>query len=614
MPVRRAVVAAASAATIALPLLSPTAAADSRSSEVSGIASDPARSGAAARTGDDCKEGAGRQSMVAAAHPAAALAGCRVLLAGGSAIDAAVAVQAVLTVVEPQSSGLGGGSLLTYYDADSRKTHLFDGLAASGKRVTAGLSVPTEDERRRHGIDAFDSSVDYSARAVGVPGTPAVLDQVHSRYGKLGWNRLFEDAVSLSAKGFPVARYLHDTLSSSNAATPGCAYPDLRKVFCDGDTPKPVGATVRNPELADVLREVRDGGAAAFYSPRGRIAPAIVNRLHAGAFDPTADERGPAVIPSQLTLGDFTDYRPAERKPLCTKTLAHTLCTAPPPASGGLTLTNLLRIAEAKGITKYAPNSDDYAHFAIEASRVAGVDSRAHVGDPDYDDVPLEKLTDPAYVAERAAEIKPDTALHPVTPGSTDPGSSDHTSQISIVDAQGNALSMTTTVNQNFGSRVMARGMVLNNVATNFSSAGARVNAMEPGKRPRTSIAPSIVFDNDGRVDLVVGAAGGGPIPDYIAQTVLGVISYGEDPAKAISRPHVSGQARVANCAGVPDVASDVEAGTSAESLLPALKQRRHPCARATTLRSGLAAVGVTEEGTLHGAADPRRDGVAFGQ
>ncbi|WP_030267375.1 gamma-glutamyltransferase [Streptomyces violens] len=207
MPVRRAVVAAASAAAIALPLLMPTAAAGSPSALASGLASDPTGSGTeptarepaatgssapfgagpyASRSGDDCREGTGRQLMVAAAHPAAALAGCKVLLAGGSATDAAVAVQAVLTVVEPQSSGLGGGSLLTYYDARSRKTHFFDGLAAAGQRVTAGLSVPTEDERRRHGIDAFDSSVDYSARAVGVPGTPAVLDQVHSRGGGRG--------------------------------------------------------------------------------------------------------------------------------------------------------------------------------------------------------------------------------------------------------------------------------------------------------------------------------------------------------------------------------------------------------------------------------------------
>ncbi len=559
--------------------------------------------------------------MVAAANPAAALAGCRVLVAGGSAADAAVAVQAALAVVEPQSSGLGGGSMITYYDAASGRTRFFDGLAAAGATVTAGLTVPTAEEQAG-GVRAFDSGVDYSARAAAVPGTPAVLGLLHEKFGRLGWNRLFDDAITLSGQGFEVAPYLHDALSDSGAVTPSCRYPGLRALFCDGDRPKPAGAAVRNPELAQTLRELRDGGATAFYDPRGRIAPTIVAGLRGGVLDPTADESGPAVVPSLLDLRDFADYRAVERRPLCSDVLRHRLCTAPPPASGGLTLTGLLDIAAANGITGFAPDSPEYAHLAIEASRLAGVDSRAYVGDPGYDDVPLRGLTDPGYRAARAAEVKPDAAGHPVLPGVPDgaparisdpAGGRDSTSQISIVDAGGNAVSMTTTVNLNFGSRVLAGGVVLNNAATNFSAAGAEVNAMAAGKRPRTSIAPSIVFGASGEPRLVAGAAGGGPIPDYVAQTVLGVLGYGEDPLRAVSRPHVSGQARAEDCAGIPDVRSDVEAGTAAEGLLPALRERHHPCAKATTLRSGLAAVEVTDSHGLRGAADPRRDGTVYG-
>ncbi|MCP2164140.1 gamma-glutamyltranspeptidase / glutathione hydrolase [Goodfellowiella coeruleoviolacea] len=561
--------------------------------------------------------------MVAAANPAAVLAGCQVLLAGGSAVDAAVAVQAVLAVVEPQSSGLGGGSLLTHYDAATRTTRVYDGLAESGRRVTAGLGVPTAWEQRRYGVAEFDSGVDHSARAVGVPGTLAALELAHREHGSRPWRSLFDTAITLADAGFPVAPYLHDVLANASTVTPSCAYPDLRALFCDGDQPKPVGARVRNPELAGVLREVRDGGAAAFYSPTGDIAPAIVRRLHAGAFDATADEHGPAVIPSLLTVADFAAYRAVRRDPVCTAVLAHTLCTAPPPATGGLTLTALLAMAQARGVTGFAPDSAEYAHLVVEASRLAGVDSRAHVGDPDVEPVPVAGLTDPGYLAARAALISPDSANHPVLPGHPDgaparvavdaAGGGDTTSQISVVDARGDALAMTTTVNLNFGSRVLARGIVLNNVATNFSAEGAEVNAMAPTKRPRTSIAPTIVFDRAGQPRLVVGAAGGGPIPDYVAQTVLGVLGYGRSPLAAISAPHVSGQTRVADCGGSADVASDVEAGTGlTQPLLAALTARNHPCARAVPLRSGLAAVEVTGQ-TLLGAADPRRDGTALG-
>ncbi|GAA4837946.1 gamma-glutamyltransferase family protein [Saccharopolyspora rosea] len=552
----------------------------------------------------------GERFMVAAAHPLAVEAGCEVLRRGGSAADAAVAVQAVLTVVEPESSGFGGGSLITYWDARTRRTEFLDGLAQAPAEVTADLHTPTERERREHGVDRFDDSVDYTGRAVGVPGTVRVLDLLHDRHGTTPWPALFTDARRAALDGFAISPYLHDALRE------GCAYPDIRARYCDGTSPKPVGARVTNRDAAGVLGEVAAGGADAFYDPHGTIAPAIVRRAAAGPFQPRPDEHGPAVVPSLLTVRDFADYRARERPPLCGEVVEHRVCTAPPPASGGLTLLNTLSLAERHGITDHKPNSPDYAHLAIEASRLSGVDSRAHVGDPAFTHVPVAALRDPAYLDGRAARISPDSAVHPVRPGlapGRDAGDGhDTTSQVSIVDGRGNALSMTTTVNLWFGSRLEARGIVLNNAQTNFGTPGSP-NRVEPSKRPATSMAPTLAFDPSGTPRLVTGSAGGGPIPDYVAQSLLGVLSYGMNPQDALNAPHLSGQRRKADCGGEPDVASDVERGTTAESLLPALTARHHPCPAATELRSGATAVERTEDGTFLGAADDRRDGVAMG-
>lgn len=583
----------------------------------------PLTTGQLFRSAERCEGSAGGKYMSVAANPAAAMAGCKVLAKGGTVIDAAVAVQAALTVVEPQASGLGGGSLLTYFDKRTMKTHIFDGLAAAGQNVTASLSTPTEDEKALHGVTAFNSSVDYTARAVGVPGTLAALDQAHQRFGNTRWKKLFDDSITLAEQGFPLAPYTQYILAGQ-ATTPLCTYPDVKAIYCDGNVPKATGATVTNPELAGLLKEVRDGGSEAFYDAKGKIAPAIVAKLTSGQFDPTADAQGPAVIPSLLTVNDFATYKSIERDPLCTKRLGQQLCTTPAPSVGGTAVTNMLAMAELNGITNHAPDTADYAHLMIEASRIAGTDARAYIADPRYDGAPPVALTSDDYNASRAALIKPDSSVHPVTPGvpantgvpalAGAGAAHDDTSQIAIVDMYGNALSMTTTVNQNFGSRVLARGMVLNNASTNFSAAGSAINEMEPNKRPRTTIAPSIVFNEAGKVASVVGSAGGTPIPDYIAQAILGMSVYGESPAQALARPHISGQARVANCAGIEDAASDVEAGTTATNFLPALNERAAPCARAVTLRSGAGAIKVTTGGQLEGAADPRRDGAAFGR
>ncbi|SMX81470.1 gamma-glutamyltransferase family protein [Brevibacterium aurantiacum] len=572
-------------------------------------------------TGPACADQDAEHFMAVAANPDAAKAGCRILAGGGTAIDAAIAIQASLTVVEPQSSGLGGGALLTYYDSDTSTTTVFDGLSATGSTTTDSLTTPTRRESRTHGIDQFPGAVYRSSRAVGVPGVTAALDAAHKKYGRKAWNTLFDDSIKQAKSGFELAPGTANVVGGKSPI-PTCSYPDIGAIFCDGEQPKSAGTTTTNPQLADLLEEIRDGGADAFYDPNGTIAPRIVARLQAGRFDPTDDDGDPAVIPSLLTAEDFGDYRAIERKPICRKALNRELCTAPPPSLGGTSLLNLLQIADDKNIGSHDMNSADYAQIMIESSRLSGVDGRTYTGDPAFDGRPPLDLASADYAQERAQSVHLGSSNHPVQPGRADGGTpptidpkdpQDQTSQIVVVDADGDALSMTTTVNADFGSRVMARGMILNNANGNFSSANSSVNEMEPGKRPRTTIAPTVGFDAQGSPRIVVGSAGGAPIHDYIAQAILGIETYDLSPAEALARPHLSGQKRVQNCDGQPDYASVVERNTAVEGLLLQLKNRGAPCAQSATLHSGTGVISVTDNGTLRGAADPRRDGAALG-
>jgi gamma-glutamyltranspeptidase/glutathione hydrolase len=555
--------------------------------------------------------------MVAAANPLAAEAGCRVLAGGGTAVDAAVAVQMVLAVVEPQSSGLGGGTVINYFDRASGRVEFYDGLAAAPGAVTEGLRTPTAEEADELGVDSFGAAVTFTGRAVGVPGTVAVLEHAHQAYGRAPWRDLFIPAVDLAQDGFAMPPYLHDTMSDAAGALTRCRYPDLAARYCADGAPIPVGGTVRNTDLAAVLREVGDGGAAAFYDPAGTIAPAIVERAARGPYQLASDEDGPAVIPSLMTAADLAGYRAATREPLCHAVLDRRVCTAAPPSFGGVSLLQQLELLERAGVAAMAPESLMRVHYSIEASRLAQFDRREYVGDPDFSRIPVDGLLAEDYLDGRFALLSPTAAVQRVAPGRPG-GDEGTTSHVSIVDSAGNALSMTTTINSSFGAQMEARGVVLNNVQENFTrpdsiSPGQPVNGMAPGKRPRTSMAPTIAFGAGGGLDLVVGAAGGGAIPDYVVQTTLGVLVDGLDPQAAINQGHWSGQQIASDCAGVVGPRSELEAGTAAADLLDGLHQMRHPCARATQLRSGLTAIDVNAHGVMWGAADKRRDGAAIG-
>ena len=581
----------------------------------------------------------GRRFMIATAHPLATRAGCNILEAGGSAIDAAIAAQAVLAVVEPQSSGLAGGAAITYWDAAHHRVRFFEGLSGAPLHVTDDLRAPTEDDLGACGLSigqSFSSRVDVTGRAFGVPGALRVLDQVHRRFGRKAWNELFEAAIDLAEDGFPMPPYLHTVMSANTDGLARCQYPDLRALYCNGDTPKDIDALITNPSLAEVLREVQDGGAKVFYDPQGTIAPAIVDRVTTGTCQPEHDTSNPiaqpAFIPSLVTVDDFADYRARERDPLCRSVLEHTVCSSPPPTFGGVTLLYILELLQRGHVQQWTPGSLEQAHLFIEASRLAQFDRRQYIGDPDFNYNPIDGLLDEDYLNARFALFSPVQAITQIgfgnPPGGIEPppsqsigvDSEDHdtTSHISIVDTRGNALSMTTTINSNFGNQMVARGMSLNNVQTNFTrpdsiSPGNPVNIMEPHKKARTSIAPTLVFDQRKHLKLVVGAAGGGAIPDYVAQTIIGILAYRMDPREAIQQDHVSGQEITSNCGGVIGPRSEIEADTASAALLDDLRALGHPCARTTDLQSGLTAIQI-QHGLLRGAADPRRDGDALGE
>lgn len=528
-------------------------------------------------------------AMVAAANPLAAAAGRDILQRGGSVVDAAIATQMVLTVVEPQSSGLGGGSLLMIWNQQDATLAALDGLASAPMHTTASLRTDTDGQL----LPLKD--VARLGRSVAVPGTVRVLALAHQRYGRLPWETLFQAGITAAEKGFPMSPYLHDSL----ATIPNLANdPAIRAVFFDADGKVlPVGATLRNPQLADALRLVAADPQAI---NQGALTADILAATAAGKY------------PSLMRREDLAHYQPVERSPLCAGFMAWRVCTFPPPSSGGVAVLQQLSLLEQHKIGTLAPASGAAEHLLIDSARVAHADRRAYLGDPDHVKVPVRQLINADYLKQRSALIS-ERAAQNIRPGELpgwaapkggDAPGTTQTSQIAIVDAQGNALSMTTTINLNFGSWLMPHGFFLNNAMTNFSSpmgATPSPNAMAPGKRPATSMAPTLVFDKHNQLVLVVGSAGGGFILDYIAQAIVGTLAWGLSPLDALSLPHVAGNTG----------RSQVEKDQLSAAVIDQLTGRGHKLEH-VRMRSGAAAIRVAPQG-VQGAADPRRDGAALG-
>jgi len=533
--------------------------------------------------------------MVVAAHPLAAEAGRAILAKGGSAADAAVAVQAMLNVVEPQSSGIGGGAFALYWDAATRRLTSFDA------RETAPLAA---DETYWLGPDGepvawWDAVV--GGRSVGVPGALKLMETLHERFGRTPWADLLAPAIATAARGFEISPRLAGAIAEAKEDKLDL-FPAARTFFFNTDgSPKAEGTVLRNPDLAETLRLIAAEGAAPFYA--GAIADDIVAAVRTEAN------------PGILTREDLARYRVVERAPVCVAYRVHEVCGMGPPSSGGMTVAQILGMLESFDLPAMGPGPAA-DHLFIEAAKLAYADRDLYIADSDFVRMP-KGLLNRAYLAERSRLIDPDAVTAKATAGAPPwdeaelrapqlqperPG----TSHFVIRDAQGNAISMTTSIETGFGSRVMTRGFLLNNQLTDFSRAPAAdgapiANRVEGGKRPRSSMAPTIVL-RDGAPELLIGSPGGSRIITYVARATIAILDWGMSPAEAVAMPHVVNR----------NGATEVEEGPEAEARAAALRALGHEV-KIADLNSGLHALLIGPDG-LTGAADPRREGVALGE
>ncbi len=556
------------------------------------------RSSPETATGEQTHELAtAKRHMVSAANALAAEAGREMLRAGGSAIDAAIATQLVLNLVEPQSSGIGGGAFILYWDKAKAELKVYDG------RETAPASA-TPDRFLVDGKPMPFNMAVLSGLSVGVPGLVRLLEDVHKQHGKLAWAKLFEPAIRLAEGGFEISQRLHVLLRLDGAES---FVPAARRYFfTDGGSALPIGHRLRNPEFAATLRAIAAGGANAFYE--GPIAQAVVDAVAAA---PTA--------PGGMTLDDLKNYRVKERPPLCVSYRAHEVCGVGPPSSGGPTVAQTLKLIEPLdiGSTPGAALNAWAVHLITEAEKLAFADRNKYIGDPDFVAVP-DGLLDDAYMAERRKLIDPQRAADKPKAGEP-PGLKRQsfgvdvtieragTSHISIIDAAGNAVSMTTTIEGGFGSHNWAAGFLLNNELTDFSfvpvdAAGQPVaNAVAPGKRPRSSMAPTIVFDTQRNVEAVLGSPGGSRIILYVLKTLVALLDWGLDAQQAADLTNFGSQG-----SGL-----EIELDWAAVPLGLTLRPLGHRIVP-SLMNSGIHIV-MRRDGRLEGAADARREGAALG-
>ena len=534
-------------------------------------------------------------ALVSSADARASEAGREMLAAGGSAADAALATMLTLTVVEPQSSGIGGGGFFVYHDAASGEIVTIDGRETAPAAAQPGRFLGNTGEPRPF------AGVVPGGLSVGVPGNIALAAEAHRRFGKLPWAQLFEPAIRLAEDGYEVSAWLASALASHDPGWDN--FPGTRALYSIDGRLARRGEILRNPELAALLREVAAGGPDAFYA--GTTARAIVGAV-----------RGAAVNPGDMTEGDLAAYRAREREPVCVAYRVYRLCGMGPPSAGATTVFAIMGMLEGFDLKTMGRDNVMSWHVIAEAMRLAYADRDAYVADPAFSRVPVHGLLDADYLASRAALIRPERSMGRAEPG-VPPGLNEPhgaqsaiehpaTTHLVVADREGNAVSMTTSIEFVFGSKIFVNGYLLNNQMTDFSlepvdAAGRPVaNRVEAGKRPRSSMSPMLVF-KDERPVLAVGAPGGSAIINYVAKTLVGALLWGMDIQAAIELPNMGSRNR----------ATEIERGTKLTATAATLKAMGHEV-REVDFPSGLHGVMWTPDG-LEGGADPRREGHAMG-
>ena len=538
----------------------------------------------------------GKKFMVSAANPYASKAGYSMLEQGGSAVDAAIATELVLTLVEPQSSGIGGGTFMLHWDNKHHKMVAFDGRETAPEKATSSLFLKANGKPLKW-IDAV-----VGGRSVGVPGLLATFKKAHDQYGKLPWATLFEPAIKLAEQGFVVSPRLEKLLGMN--FNPGIhKLPEINHyLFPNGKSLKS-GDVLVNKKLANVYRSIAKDGINVFY--KGWLAKKIVAKVQHSA-----------IAPGLLSMQDMAAYSVPQRKPVCAKYRSYNLCGMPPSSSGGVAVIQILKQLEPFNLSQYLPNSLEALHLFTQSSRLAFADRDRYLADTDFVSVPMTGLIADNYLAKRAKLIKvnsdmgkafaglPEGALAQADDNAIERPSTSH---ISIIDADGNAISMTSSIENGFGSALMVEGFILNNQLTDFSLDPKRngkcvANRVEANKRPRSSMAPMMVFNEDNSLKLLVGSPGGSRIIDYVAQTIIGVLDWHLDPQQAINLPKVTNRNYI----------TTLEKGTSVEALKVPLEAKGHHV-QIRDLNSGIHAIEVTKKGLI-GGADPRREGLVLTQ
>lgn len=533
--------------------------------------------------------------MVAAANPHAVNAGYSVLNSGGSAIDAAVAVQAMLGLVEPQSSGIGGGAFILYWDNEEKKLYSIDARETAPMAATDSLFLD-ENGQPPKWIEAV-----VGGRSVGTPGILRGLELAHAKWGEKEWGGLFTDAITLAESGFEVSPRLAKLVELE--INPGLKQmPVASDYFFPNGNPVKAGQRLQNKAYAESLSLIASQGVDVFYE--GEIAQDIVDAVQNSAIEPGV-----------LALEDLANYQAKLREPVCSDYRAYQVCGMGPPSSGGITTQQTLGILENFDIGSLTPNSEEFVHLFTQASRLAFADRNQWIADTDFVEVPVDAMLNKDYLAQRA-ELISDKDLDKAQPGTEllPKYQQDiayelpNTSHVSIVDEQGNVVSMTTSIEMGFGSTVMARGFLLNNQLTDFSLAPGDgeqkyANRVEPGKRPRSSMAPAIVLDQNGEQALhAIGSPGGSRIINYVTQSLVALLDWNMDIQDAINLGHVTNR----------NDYTSLEKGRDISQLKERLEKRGHEV-KVRDLNSGLHGITIDENGKLTGAADPRREGVAKG-